>query len=103
MTSQQTAVITGIGVVSAAGCGMEPFAEALGTSDVIRTPIDRSAGYHLRNSSQTAILSGNADLSEWISPLKARRMSQPSKQTVAAANMAVAQAGLESEAVQFAG
>ena len=97
MTSQQTAVITGIGVVSAAGCGMEAFAEALETSDVKRTPIDRSAGYHLENSSQTAVLSGNADLSEWISLLKARRMSQPSKQTVAAANMAVAQAGLESE------
>ena len=97
MTSRETVVITGIGVVSAAGCGTEPFAEALATSDVIRTPVDRSAGYHLANSSQTAILSGGTDLSEWISPLKARRMSQPSKQAVAASNMAVAQAGIESD------
>ena len=96
MTSENSAVITGIGVVSAAGCGAAPFAEALATSNVIRTPIDRSAGYHLKNSSQTAVLSGGADLSEWISPLKARRMSQLSKQTVAAANMAVSQAGLGS-------
>jgi len=96
MTSGRTVVISGIGVVSAAGCGTEPFAEVLATSDVLRTPIDRSAGYHLANSSQTAILSGGADLSGWISPMKARRMSQPSKQAVAAANMAVSQAGFHS-------
>jgi 3-oxoacyl-(acyl-carrier-protein) synthase len=96
MTSRQSVVVTGIGVVSAAGCGTAPFAATLATSDVIRTPIDRSAGYHREESSRTAILSGGADLSDWISPLKARRMSQPSKQAVAAANIAVAQSSLES-------
>lgn len=95
MTSGQTVVITGIGVVSAAGCGTEPFAKVLATSEVLQTPIDRSAGYHQANSARTAVLSGGADLSNWISPMKARRMSQPSKQAVAAANMAVSQAGFE--------
>ncbi len=95
MTSRPSVVVTGIGIVSAAGCGAAPFAEALASSDVVRSPVDRSAGYHRENSSRTAVLSGGADLSEWISPLKARRMGQPSKQAVAAANMAVAQSGLE--------
>ncbi len=97
MTSQPSVVMTGIGVVSAAGCGAAPFADALAGSDVIRSPVDRSAGYHREKSSRTAVLSGGADLSEWISPLNARRMGQPSKQAVAAANMAVAQSGLESD------
>ena len=94
MKSQSSVVITGVGVVSAAGCGVEPFAETLASSEVLRTKVDRSAGYHVGNSSRTAVLSGGADLSEWVAPMKARRMSQPSKQAVAAANMAVAQSGL---------
>lgn len=97
MTSTRSVVVTGIGVVSAAGCGTDPFARALAKSEVIRTAVDRSDGYHRAGSSQTAVLSKDIPLSEWISPLKARRMSQPSKQAVAAANMAVAQAEMDSE------
>ena len=94
MTSRRSVVVTGIGVVSAAGCGTAPFAESLARSDVIRIAVDRSAGYHRAGSSRTAVLSKEISLSEWISPLKARRMSQPSKQAIAAANMAVAQSDL---------
>lgn len=59
--------------------------------------VDRSAGYHLPESARLAVLSDGVDLKGWLSPGEGRRMSLPSKLAVAAARMAVKDAGLGSE------
>jgi len=91
----RTAVITGLGAVSAAGCGRAPLADAFRTSSITLTPVDRSAGYHRLQRSRLAALVGAAELGQWIAPLVARRMSQSSRWAVSAARMALADASLE--------
>jgi len=93
-----TAVVTGVGVVGSFGCGLNALAEALRVSRPVRSEVDRSAGYHLPESARTAALIGAADLTTWVPPASARRMSPPSKVAVAAARMATAEAGGDGEA-----
>jgi 3-oxoacyl-(acyl-carrier-protein) synthase len=92
-----SAVITGLGTVDASGCGRECTAEALRTSTLRLTEVDRSAGYHLCERSRCAALVDTSALSTWLSPVKARRMSQPSRFAVAAAKMALEDAALTLE------
>jgi 3-oxoacyl-[acyl-carrier-protein] synthase II len=87
------AVVTGVGIVSSFGCGVPPLAEALRTSRATLADVDRGAGYHLQESARRGALIGAVDLSAWVPPAMARRMSPPSKTAVAAARMAVAGAG----------
>ncbi|HEU0091503.1 MAG TPA: beta-ketoacyl synthase N-terminal-like domain-containing protein [Vicinamibacteria bacterium] len=93
-----TAVVTGVGVVGSFGCGLNALAEALRASRPVLSEVDRSAGYHLPESARTAALIGAADLTTWVPPASARRMSPPSKVAVAAARMATAEAGGDGEA-----
>src|SRR5258708_503757 len=93
-----TAVVTGVGVVGSFGCGLNALAEALRASRPVLSEVDRSAGYHLPESARTAALIGAADLTTWVPPASARRMSPPSKVAVAAARMATAEAGGDAEA-----
>ena len=99
MTGDRTVVVTGLGVVSAAGCGAEPLAEALATSQEMRGEVDRSAGYHRPGSARQAVLATEVDLAEWLKPLEARRMSRASRYAVASARMAVAEAGIGGDAL----
>jgi 3-oxoacyl-[acyl-carrier-protein] synthase II len=85
------AVITGVGVVGGFGCGLGALAEVLRSSHPTLVEVDRSAGYHLPESARTAALIGSADLTAWVPPAMARRMSPPSKLAVAAARMALAE------------
>ena len=93
-----TAVVTGVGVVGSFGCGLNALAEALRASRPVLSEVDRSAGYHLPESARTAALIGAVDLTTWVPPASARRMSPPSKVAVAAARMATAEAGGDGEA-----
>lgn len=86
--------ITGLGLVGAYGLGTEGLAAALASGAARGAEIDRSAGYHLPDSARSAILAGNLQLAPWVQPGEARRMSPPSKFAVAAARIALAQAGL---------
>jgi 3-oxoacyl-[acyl-carrier-protein] synthase II len=90
----ESAVITGIGAVSAAGCGVDTLRAAFAGEGAERSDVDRSAGYHLSTSARTAFLVDDADLKDLIPPLVARRMCRPSKFAVAAAKLAVDEAGL---------
>jgi 3-oxoacyl-(acyl-carrier-protein) synthase len=92
-----TPVVTGVGVVGSFGCGVAALAEALRTSRPVVSDVDRSAGYHLPKSARRAALIGGMDLTTWVPPAMARRMSPPSKLAVAAARMAVAEAGCGGE------
>lgn len=90
-------VVTGIGVVAAGARGISEFSEALNGDVAPCSDIDRSAGYHLPGSSKGAVLSSGLDLSPWLTAADARRMSVPSRLAVAAARMAVEDAGLGPE------
>ncbi len=87
-------VVTGLGVVGSYGCGRERLTEALASSALTTSEVDQSQGFHRPQGSRRAALAGSLDLSSWVAPAAARRMSTPSKYAVAAARMAMQDAGL---------
>lgn len=87
-------MVTGLGTAGAWGWGREALAAALCESRVALTEVDRSAGYHRREGSRCAALVPPVGLAAWVPPGEARRMSPPSKLALAAARMALADAGL---------
>jgi 3-oxoacyl-[acyl-carrier-protein] synthase II len=90
------AVITGLGVVGAHGVGRDSLFDALRSGRPLASDIDRSAGYHAADSSRLAALVPKVDLARWLPPAEARRLSMPSRFAVAAARMAVEEAGAAS-------
>lgn len=95
MIQPQPIAITGLGVVSSAGAGIEAACEDLAHPVPRLTPVDRSAGYHLEGGSLVAAMTRDIPLHQWIAPMAARRMCPASKMAVAAARMAVENAGLD--------
>ncbi|MFT5687962.1 MAG: 3-oxoacyl-[acyl-carrier-protein] synthase II [Planctomycetota bacterium] len=92
-------VITGLGLVGPFGVGAEALGEALAQGQVPQQDTDRSRGFHLGGSAQTAGLLDQTQLKGWLDPRSSRRMSLPSKLAVAAARMALDDAGLERQAL----
>lgn len=90
-------VVTGLGTVGSFGCGSDSLRQALAASVSGTSEVDRSAGYHLSESSRRACLVSYPQLAAWVPPLEARRMSPPSKLAVAAARMALCCAGFEAK------
>ncbi len=92
-------LLTGLGTVGAYGCGAGSLRRALAAADPRSelSEVDRAAGYHRAHGSRRAFLTGHlvreGRLGEWLAPGEARRMSPPSKLTVAAARMALRCAG----------
>jgi len=86
--------ITGIGTVNTSGTGLAALASTLREGRLKPIEIDQTEGYHRKGSSKLAYLVKNVDLSDWISPHIARRMSLPSRYAVAAAKMAYSNARL---------
>jgi 3-oxoacyl-[acyl-carrier-protein] synthase II len=87
--------VTGIGAACAAGCGRDSLARAFHASRPLSQTVDRSAGFHRDEGARLASLASDVDLSAWLSAGESRRMSRPSKLAVAAARMAIADAGLD--------
>ncbi len=90
-------LLTGLGTVGAQGSGAESLRQLLASSEPpsrLLSDIDRAAGYHLEAGARKAFLVDPARVREWLSPAEARRMSPPSKLAVAAARMALRDAGL---------
>jgi len=90
---RRVAAITGIGSLGSYGRGLPALAEALKTGVPRLTEVDRSAGYHRTGGARLAALMGPQDLSPWVSVAAARRMSPTSRWVVAAAQMALEEAG----------
>lgn len=86
--------LTGLGSVTAAGCGRKAIAETLASSALPPSPVDRSAGYHRPGSARTALPVAGFDPRRWISSRDLRRMSRPARFAVSAAAMALEEAGL---------
>jgi 3-oxoacyl-[acyl-carrier-protein] synthase II len=94
---ERPVVVTGLGWVGAAGCGRDDLVAALEAGAPLTREVDRGAGYHRPRGSRRAALVDPASLSRWLPPAEARRMSPPSRFAVAAARMAMEDAGLEGE------
>jgi 3-oxoacyl-[acyl-carrier-protein] synthase II len=88
-------VLTGLGTVQACGAGRPELARALRVgSPPALTEVDRGGGFHLAQSARLAALIGGVDLRAWVAPAESRRMSLPSRLALAAARLALADAGL---------
>ena len=94
MNALHRVVITGLGVVAGPDCGTEALAASLGAATMKTGVVDDRQGYHVPGSSRRAVLSTGVDLSPWVPPAVARRMSPPSRLAVAATQMALVQSGL---------
>jgi 3-oxoacyl-[acyl-carrier-protein] synthase II len=90
------AVLTGLGVVGAHGVGRDTLSQALRAGRPLVSEMDRSAGYHAAESSRFVAAVPKIDLARWLPPAEARRLSMPSRYAVAAARMAVEDAGFAS-------
>lgn len=89
------AVVTGLGTIGPCGQGREALARALLAGKPAVAEVDRRAGVHRETGARLAGLVRDRDLSRWIAPAAGRRMCFPSKLAVAAARMALAEAGLD--------
>lgn len=87
-------VVTGVGCLGPWGTGRAALAAALAAGTPSTAAMDRSAGWHRRGSATAYGSCQQLDLSPWLSPQAARRMSDLSRFGVAAARMALADAGL---------
>lgn len=88
-------VVTGLGTVGPHGAGEEALAAALHEGRSALTEVDRSRGFHSADSARLAGLVDPAALRPWLDPMKARRLSRPSRLAVVAARLAIEDAGLE--------
>lgn len=89
-------VVTGWGAVGPSGAGRDAVARAFRDGGPPLREVDRSGGYHRERGARLAAMIGSdLDVTAWISPREARRMSPPSRLAVASARMAFEQAGLD--------
>jgi len=94
------AVVSGLGFVGAVGCGRAALADALHRGVPKAKALEPFDGLHPKGLGLKAALARDEDLAPWLSARQARRMSPPSKFAVAAARMALEDAGLETEALE---
>ena len=94
MTRSGDVVVTGLGVVAGPDLGSDALLETLRGRTMKTAIVDDTQGYHEAGASRRAVLSRGVDLSPWVPPAVARRMSPPSRLAVAATQMALVQAGL---------
>jgi 3-oxoacyl-[acyl-carrier-protein] synthase II len=87
-------VITGVGCLGGHGIGLDALAQALASGAPTQRIVDRSAGYHRRHGATVRGSCAELDLSPWLSPQAARRMSDLSQFAVTAARLAIADASL---------
>ena len=87
-------VVTGIGCIGPWGIGMQELAKAMQRAEPITAPVDRRSEYHRKGAATLVAACGPLDLSPWLDPQQARRMSPLSQFAVATARMALQDAGL---------
>ncbi|MEM9291976.1 MAG: beta-ketoacyl synthase N-terminal-like domain-containing protein [Acidobacteriota bacterium] len=96
---QPEVVITGLGFVGAAGLGRAALEKTLtegpAASLLEAVQIPEQAVLQPRQEDPRALLVGAPDLSPWVHPRAARRLSRPSRFAVAAARMALEDANLD--------
>jgi 3-oxoacyl-[acyl-carrier-protein] synthase II len=98
VTGSRRVVITGIGVVAGQDCGVAALAATLRGHAIKTMEVEDPHGYRLPGAARRAVLTRGVDLSAWLPASAARRMSPPSRFAVAAAQMALVEAGLAGHA-----
>jgi 3-oxoacyl-(acyl-carrier-protein) synthase len=88
------AVVTGLGTIGPCGQGQEALARALLLGKPAVSEVEQRTGVHREGGSRLAALVRDRDLDRWIAPAAGRRMCFPSRLAVAAARMALEEAGL---------
>jgi 3-oxoacyl-[acyl-carrier-protein] synthase II len=88
-------VVTGVGTLGGHGIGLPALARALASGAPHQTLVDTSANYHRHHGARLRGSCADLDLSPWLSPQQARRMSDLSQFAVAATRMALHESGLE--------
>lgn len=88
-------VVTGMGMVSCHGCDLEEQRRAVEAGRPRLSEVDREAGYHRLHGSRLAALVDPDCYKAILPPIKARRMSPPSRFAVVATDLALADAGWE--------
>ena len=86
-------VITGVGVVAGACCGIDALATALHAQSSLAAAVESRSAYHRAGSATQGVLSTGVDLSPWVPAAASRRMGRPSRFAAAAARMALLDAG----------
>ncbi len=99
MSGRDEVVVTGVGAVGASGLSAGAVADALLAGGAPTVEVDRADGYHRRHGARRAHLASGLDLSALVPPRLARRMSPPARYSVAAARLALAEAGLDDPAL----
>jgi len=88
-------VVSGVGTAGPWGLGRRDLVASWRSGGPAAIEVDRAAGYHRRHGARTALLAAELDLSAYLSPAQARRMSPPARLSMAATRLALADAGLE--------
>jgi len=89
-------VVTALGTAGAHGCGRASLERALAAgAPPPAIEVDRGAGYHRPGGARRALLTPVAALAPWLPAAEARRMGPPSRLAVAAARMALGEAGID--------
>jgi 3-oxoacyl-[acyl-carrier-protein] synthase II len=88
-------VVTGAGAIGSAGPGLDPLAAAFRDGAPEFSAIDTTEGFHAAGGARRAALIGKVSVADWIPPLKARRMSPPTRYAVVAGKMALAGADVQ--------
>ncbi len=91
--------VSGVGVVSGHGADLEAHRAAYREGRCVLREVDRAAGYHRENSARSASLVDASCYREVLPPMKARRMSPPSRFSMVAALAALEDAGLSRDAL----
>jgi 3-oxoacyl-[acyl-carrier-protein] synthase II len=92
-------VVTGLGTLGSCGAGPLALSRALASGVGSFKPIDHALLQRGVAGARTASLVGDLDLSAWVAPSAARRMSTPSRFAVAASQMALRQSGAPTESL----
>jgi 3-oxoacyl-[acyl-carrier-protein] synthase II len=87
--------VSGLGAVGPWGIGRAALAAALAAPDALAgVEVDRAARFHRPGGARTALLARGFDLQPLLPPGGARRVSPPARFALAAARLALADAGL---------
>lgn len=87
--------ISGCGTIGPFGVGMAALRTALAAGIPLARPIEKGSGWHRSGGSGSAALVPAVDLKAMVPPAAARRMSTSSLWAVAAAKLALADAGVD--------